>query len=65
MKNKNELLDEISKVESKLIQAQRESKSWNKGKYKKSIQATNSIFLVESLKKEISKLYLQLNDLDQ
>ncbi len=62
MGDKQELLKKIAEKESQLIKAERESTAWNRGKYKTSSNANMSKMLVESLRKEIAKLKLQLDE---
>ena len=60
---KEELLALIEKKEQDLLRAEQESDAWNKGKLKQSSNSKISKNYVESLRKEIAKLYEKLNSL--
>lgn len=62
MRNKNEILKEIVKTESKKANAERESAVWNNGKYKGSSNAQMSKILVASFDKELQNLYQELEN---
>ena len=53
----------IEERESQLYRAEKESNSWNRGKYKNSSNAPISKILVASLRKEITELRKQLESL--
>ena len=58
-----ELQELIANKEQQLSSAESESDSWNKGKYKKSSNASVSKIYVSSLQKEIAGLRAQLTEI--
>jgi hypothetical protein len=62
MNDKQELIKTIEEKESQLHKAELESSAWNNGKYKNSSNASVSKIFVESLRKEISRLREQLDN---
>jgi len=61
--NKENLKEKIRQKESQLSRAEQESNAWNTGKYKNSSNAPMSKALVSSLRKELSELREELENL--
>jgi len=63
MKNRNDILKKIKQKEMQELKAERESESWNTGKYKDSSNAKISKIYLKSLRKEIASLYKELEEI--
>ncbi len=62
MRKRNEILKEIEKKQSQRTNAERESETWNNGKYKNSSNAQMSKILLASFDKELQKLHQELEN---
>jgi len=62
MRKRDEILAEIEKMQSQKSIAERESHTWNNGKYKGSSNAQMSKILVNSFDKKIQSLYQELEN---
>ncbi len=60
MKRRSDILQKIKEKELQESKAERESESWNTGKYKDSSNAKISKVYLKSLRKEIASLYNEL-----
>ena len=65
MKNRNDILKKIKQKEMQELKAERESESWNTGKYKDSSNAKISKIYLKSLRKEIASLYKELEEIPE
>ena len=65
MDKKEALEKKISEKEGQLYRATKESHAWNKGKYKTYSNAQRAKLFVESLRKEIAELQVQLTRLEK
>jgi len=65
MKDRNAILEKISQKEVQEAKAERESESWNTGKYKDSSNAEISKLLLKSLRKDIDNLYKELEKISK
>ncbi len=65
MDKKEALEKKISEKEGQLYRATKESHAWNKGKFKAYANAQREKLFVESLRKEVAKLKVQLIELEK
>lgn len=62
MRKRNDILEEIDKKKNQRANAERESATWNNGKYKNASNANMSKILVASFDKELQRLYQELEN---
>ena len=65
MDKKEALEKKISEKEGQLYRATKESYAWKKGKYKTYSNAQKAKLFVESLRKEVAELHVQLMELEK